>query len=188
LRILDFLEENIRKRYQKDLLGGLGNLVARSTSKSLNPDSSVPSPPGPIVDTREAELREKLMDLPSIFERHIEGREFNQAFGVIFDTIYMVNKYFHENAPWQLGKTDDEQVRLQTVLFYTIESVRIAGILLQPVMPRKMAELLDKVGVRASERTFDHARFGFGWPAAEGGQRMLGETVAEVLFPRLSKS
>ena len=38
------------------------------------------------------------------------------------------------------------------------ESLRIAGILLQPFMPEKAAELLDLLGVENDKRTFSHAK------------------------------
>lgn len=38
------------------------------------------------------------------------------------------------------------------------ESLRIAGILLQPFMPDKAAQLLDLLGVENQNRTFDHAK------------------------------
>ncbi|MGW8195432.1 MAG: glycosyltransferase, partial [Desulforhopalus sp.] len=55
-------------------------------------------------------------------------------------------RYFDAMAPWQLqkeGKTD----RLNTVLNVSLEAIRVAASLLQPVMPNKMKEIRKDFGV-----------------------------------------
>ncbi|NUS36653.1 MAG: methionine--tRNA ligase, partial [Pseudarthrobacter sp.] len=52
--------------------------------------------------------------------------------------------YFAEQAPWVLRKTDIE--RMNTVLYVTLEVLRIVAILAQPVMPNATAKLLDALG------------------------------------------
>lgn len=47
---------------------------------------------------------------------------------------------------------------LNWAIHRSAEALRIAAILLQPVMPGKMARLLDEMGVRAERRTVAHAR------------------------------
>lgn len=51
--------------------------------------------------------------------------------------------------------------------------MRAAGILLQPVMPTKMAQLLDVMGVDADKRRFEDAAFGkdltYGEPKIDPG-------------------
>ena len=48
--------------------------------------------------------------------------------------------------------------RLRTVLHVTMESLRVCGILLQPIVPDLSGRLLDKLAVRGSERAWAHAR------------------------------
>ena len=49
---------------------------------------------------------------------------------------------------------------MRVVLYTTIEVLRIAAILLQPVMPAAMAKLLDLLGVAPDKRSFAEARCG----------------------------
>lgn len=49
------------------------------------------------------------------------------------------------------------RTRIDWVIFRCAEAVRIAGILLQPIMPTKAAKLLDGLGVEAERRTIDFA-------------------------------
>jgi methionyl-tRNA synthetase len=68
--------------------------------------------------------------------------------------------------PWNLVKAceqdpaDEARTKLNKVIYYVNESLRIAGILLQPIMPAKMTELLDSLGVSKEQRTFQHAALG----------------------------
>lgn len=69
-------------------------------------------------------------------------------------------------------------------IYHCAEATRIVGILLQPYMPGKSAELLDMLGVDASRRTFDDARLGadydYGVPKVP-----LGRDSWDALFPPL---
>jgi methionyl-tRNA synthetase len=56
-----------------------------------------------------------------------------------------VNVYFHEQQPWKLAKSDFKQ--FLEVLSATAHSMRIIGILLWPVMPKKSEQLLASLGM-----------------------------------------
>jgi methionyl-tRNA synthetase len=47
--------------------------------------------------------------------------------------------------------------RINRTIYHCAETLRIVGILLQPYMPTKAAELLDYIGVDPSRRTYDDA-------------------------------
>ena len=66
------------------------------------------------------------------------------------------NRYFSAQQPWVLRKSDAEadQARFRTVLYTTLEAVRIAAILTQPVMPASAGALLDQLGQAADARDF----------------------------------
>jgi methionyl-tRNA synthetase len=66
--------------------------------------------------------------------------------------VAKANRYFANNEPWKLAKSDP--ARMRVVLFTTIEALRIAAILLQPIMPASMGKLLDLLGVDERKRAF----------------------------------
>jgi len=68
------------------------------------------------------------------------------------------------------------------IIFLCAESLRICGILLQPFMPSKMAQLLDMLGVAENARMYQNAEFG---SDHDFGQA-VDESQKTVLFPRLS--
>jgi methionyl-tRNA synthetase len=66
------------------------------------------------------------------------------------------NRYFSAQEPWVLRKSDaaEDQERFRTVLYATLEAVRIAALLVQPAMPDSAAKLLDLLGQPADQRDF----------------------------------
>jgi methionyl-tRNA synthetase len=59
------------------------------------------------------------------------------------------NAYFADQQPWVLRKTDPE--RMNTVLYVTLEVLRIVAVLAQPVMPESAGRLLTALGQGDSE-------------------------------------
>jgi methionyl-tRNA synthetase len=66
------------------------------------------------------------------------------------------NRYFSKQEPWVLRKsaTPEDQERFRTVLYTTLEAVRVAALLVQPVMPTSAASLLDLLGQPEDQRDF----------------------------------
>jgi methionyl-tRNA synthetase len=72
---------------------------------------------------------------------------------------------------------------VNTAVYHTAEALRIAGILLQPYMPGKAAELLDRLAVGKENRRFEDARLGADF---EYGKNIKSaKTVWDGLFPVL---
>jgi methionyl-tRNA synthetase len=112
--------------------------------------------------------------------------------------MLQANRTVAVTMPWELAnacvaKPSDESARakLNQVIFYTNESIRISAILLQPIMPGKMAQLLDSLGVAQDRRTFQHAALGvddaYGIEPAvlaeRGGYKAKHPQASETLFP-----
>lgn len=59
-------------------------------------------------------------------------------------------------------KSEDpaDKLKVNHIIYHCTEAIRIVGILLQPYMPNKSAELLDMIGVDASKRSYEHATWG----------------------------
>jgi len=82
-------------------------------------------------------------------------------------------------APWASINAG----RINTTIYHCAEAIRIVGILLQPFIPGKAANLLDMLGVSESRRTFADAQFG---ADLDWGKPILKEGKAwPSLFPPL---
>jgi methionyl-tRNA synthetase len=87
-----------------------------------------------------------------------------------------------------MGKQNDrtQPHAVNQIIYNTAESLRIAGILLQPFMPEKAGLLLDMLGVAdtVDKRNINAATYGF--DADYGVPRAgLGKGRAGTLFPPL---
>lgn len=91
--------------------------------------------------------------------------------------ICKANKHFQDNQPWVLAKSGEDNERLNTIIHYAIESCRVAGILLQPVMPTKMDKLLGRLGVPKYQRLLSDAS------VEQREPRSLQLDSENVLFP-----
>ncbi|KAJ2741798.1 methionyl-tRNA synthetase [Coemansia sp. BCRC 34301] len=185
----DYSPDEILVRHKKDLAGQLANLAARCTSESLRVNLDGFAFLGKQLqcgfDSRDAALRCMLVHLPNKAKVLFDKGEFGRGLGLAFDALAAANRHITENEPWLLVKSSDpeQQARLQVVLFYSLEAVRLASILLLPTIPEKASRLLDHIAVDESERQWDHAQFGVGWQTPGPKKLLLG--VAS-LFPKLA--
>ncbi|WP_193047876.1 methionine--tRNA ligase [Mycolicibacterium baixiangningiae] len=148
-------EDAIIGRINADLANEFGNLAQRSLSMvAKNLGSAVPEP-GEFTaeDLALLEAADALLDR---VRGHFDDQAMHLALEAIWSVLGAANRYFSAQEPWVLRKSDspDDQARFRTVLYTTLETVRIAALLTQPVMPESMATLLDLVGQPAEERTF----------------------------------
>lgn len=148
-------EEAIIGRVNADLANELGNLAQRSLSMvAKNLDGVVPDP-GEFTDDDTA-LLAAADDLLEQVRAHYDVPAMHLALEAIWSVLGAANRYFSAQEPWVLRKSDApaDQARFRTVLYTTLEVVRIAALLTQPVMPESTAKLLDLLGQPADERSF----------------------------------
>ncbi|OBK43222.1 methionine--tRNA ligase [Mycobacterium kubicae] len=150
-----YSEEGIITRINTDLANELGNLAQRSLSMiAKNLDGVVPQP----GDFAAADT-ELLTTADGLLER-VRAQFEAQAMHLALESIWLMlgdaNKYFSAQQPWVLRKSESEadQVRFRTTLYVTCEVVRIAALLVQPVMPESAGKLLDLLGQANDQRSF----------------------------------
>ena len=126
-----------------DLANNISNLAQRSLSMvAKNCDGRVPVPGD--FSAEDAALLGQANGLLDIARAAFEKQEFSRALEAIWAILGDTNAYFAEQAPWVLRKTDVE--RMNTVLYVTLEVLRIVAILAQPVMPAAAAAILETLG------------------------------------------
>ena len=130
-------------RMNSDLANNLGNLAQRSLSMvAKNCAGAVPQP-GEFTAEDKA-LLEAAGKLLQVSREAYDVQDFHGALEATWKVLGDTNAYFAEQAPWVLRKTDVE--RMNTVLYVTLEVLRIVAILIQPVMPASAGKLLDVLG------------------------------------------
>ena len=150
-----YSEDGIVNRINTDLANELGNLAQRSLSMvNKNLDGIVPAPGE--FSPADTELLELAAGLLARVRDAFDEQAMHQGLEAIWLMLGAANRYFSAQEPWVLRKSADEadQVRFRTVLYTTCEAVRVAAVLVQPVMPESAARLLDLLGQPAGERDF----------------------------------
>ena len=153
-----YSEDAIITRINADLANELGNLAQRSLSMvAKNLDGIVPTPGEfSAEDTELVAIADGLLD-------RVRAEFDNQAMHVALEAIWLMlgaaNRYFSAQEPWVLRKSESQadQTRFATVLYVTCEVVRIAALLIQPVMPESAGKLLDLLGQSEEQRNFASA-------------------------------
>ena len=171
----NYSHEAIVQRINADLANDLGNLAQRSlTMIAKNCGGVVPDGRGATANADDLELLARADGLLDIAREHMRTFQLHLYLGAVFEVVALANRYFANSEPWKLVKSDPARTRL--VLYTTIETLRIAAILLQPVMPSAMGKLLDLLGVAPERRVF-----------AEVGHRLASDAslpAPSPIFPR----
>ncbi|MBX7450804.1 methionine--tRNA ligase [Mycolicibacterium sp. 3033] len=146
-----YSEDGIIARINADLANEFGNLAQRSLSMvAKNLDGVVPDP-GEFTP-EDLELLSAADELLERVRGHYAATAMHLALEAIWSVLGAANRYFSAQEPWVLRKSDPQ--RFGTVLYTTLEVVRIATLLSQPVMPESTARLLDLLGQPADQRSF----------------------------------
>lgn len=146
-----YSEDAIIGRINADLANEFGNLAQRSLSMVAKNLDGVAPTPGEFT----AEDSAMLAAADALLDRvrgHYESTAMHLALEAIWSVLGAANRYFSSQEPWVLRKSDPD--RFSTVLYTTLEVVRIAALLSQPVMPETMAKLLDLLGQPEDDRAF----------------------------------
>jgi methionyl-tRNA synthetase len=179
----DFAAAHFHEVYTTDLVNTVGNCASR-VSAMINKyfDGVVPSTSthgdAPIIAG---------CNWPEVASRAVEAAraamdafDLAGAIGAALGLIRRVDAFINETEPFKVARDESRRDELAAILYPCAEAVRIASLLLWPVMPGKMAELWDAFGqevVPAAGRLRECAAWGGLEP---------GTVIRKVaLFPRL---
>ena len=174
----NFTTEALIQRTNSDLANDFGNLVSRTTAMAEKYFG------GTLPAQRQAQpLDDELIAMgQSLLEKVaplMDDMQFPAALTEIFRFISRANKYIDETMPWALAKDEADAPRLATVLYNLLESIRIAAVLLTPVLTVAAPKALVQIGADETITTWDSAKaFGL-LPATVTVQK------GDALFPRI---
>ncbi|KAI3334391.1 tRNA synthetases class I (M)-domain-containing protein [Ustulina deusta] len=156
----DYNNTSIVEKYKKGLQGGLGNLLNRVTRpKNWSVRQAVENmtkTQAPTLSPLGDNLRVLLEQIIQKVDGHMKALNPSRALKEIMEVVFETNGFISEAAPWEKSKEGDT-VAVEQIVFLTAESLRLVGILLQPFIPEKSSELLDRLGVSPTRRTLDDA-------------------------------
>jgi methionyl-tRNA synthetase len=138
----DFTWQRYEERYNVDLANNLGNLVSRVAAMAHRYRQGRVSPTG----ETSARLRELPNEVAAAYRQKMSSLALHEAVAHVFRLIDATNLHLADTAPWLLAKDSAQADRLSQVLFDAAEAIRLAAVLLIPIMPSSSAEILRRVG------------------------------------------
>jgi methionyl-tRNA synthetase len=169
----DFSWERFDERYNADLANNLGNLVNRVTAMAHQYRQGRLTPGGAGSDR----LVDAGNEAAAAYRRSMDALALHEGAAAAYRLVDATNEYIAATSPWALAKDPSAADRLNRVLFDSAEAIRLAAVLLSPVMPASSREILRRVGASAGPLHID--RDGR-WRAE--GERVLAQSGA--LWPR----
>ncbi len=175
----NFSHEALAVRYNADLANGIGNLASRTASMlSRYCDGKIPEP----GDGDDGGLPELAASCISGAIARYQEFAFSRALEISWALLARADKYIVEHKPWELARAGDagSMQQLAATLYNTAEALRIASVLVAPVIPsgaQKIWEILGQQGTVATQR-LDELRWGSLTPGTVAGSQ-------QAIYPRL---
>jgi methionyl-tRNA synthetase len=160
-------------RYNSDLANGLGNLASRTlTMIRQYRDGVVPA-------ATATEIHDVATAVIAQTRAAFDAFEFSKGLEAVWSLISAVDKYIVRQAPWKHVK-DAAPEFLNETLYTAAEALRIATVLLAPVLPESTRKIWSQLGMKSS---LESVRLdSLQWGGLEAGQP-IGEVAA--VFPRI---
>jgi methionyl-tRNA synthetase len=131
-------QDRLEDCINSDLANNFGNLCQRVTAFAIkNCKSQVPKK----IKFNEDDLKilDKYRNNLDNIRSKIDDLNVNFYIDYIINSLFEANKYFNDQEPW---KKKDDLVRLNTIVYTTLEIVRKISYLLYPIIPESSVKAL----------------------------------------------
>ena len=131
-------QERLEDCINSDLANNYGNLCQRVTAFAIkNCDGKIPSQIKFNHDDKT--ILNKYKDSLPVIRSKIDEQNINYYITYIVNSLFEANKYFNDQEPWN---KKDNKIRLNTIVYTTLEIVRKISFLLYPIIPESSLNAL----------------------------------------------
>lgn len=169
-----------------ELADTFGNLLSRACAKTLNPQQIFPQVHNEqlkeliMMDSCKP-LLEKLTEVPEIAHQNYNSYSFHHVVDAVIGTLHAANNFFESTKPWELKNGNEDATRkLETIISLTMESLRISGIILQPIIPDFTGKLLRRLNIPQNQRVWKDTKL-----SLRKSSHNLVDLESNILFKRI---
>ena len=175
----DYRPNRLHARYNADLANDLGNLLNRTLGLVSKNFDGIPEPTA--SDSLDNEVVQMAAETVSEVDSLMNQLAFDTALEVIWEFVRRVNRYIHQTQVWTLAKSQATKSRMGTILYNSMEALRVIAVLISPFLPATAMRICRQIGLDDSAEVQSLNTI-----TAWGGLQ-FGSPVgkAEPIFPRI---
>ena len=131
-------QERLEDCINSDLANNFGNLCQRVVAFALkNCEGKIPDK----IEFQSDDLKilDKFKNNLNVIREKIDNQDINFYIDFNVNSLFEANKYFNDQEPW---KKKDDLLRLNTIVYTTLEIVRKISYLLYPIIPESSVKAL----------------------------------------------
>jgi methionyl-tRNA synthetase len=186
----DFAEAKFIETYNTDLANTLGNCFSRvcnMTGRYFQGQVPAKGSEPPMDDELRAYLHtHSAQNLAGECQSELAALHLDRGLGAAVRLVQAVDTYIEKTAPFKLAKDAARLPEVGTILYNCAEALRIASVLLWPVIPGKCEEIWRRLGLDYAQRMRDAGGRGqlAQWCAWGGLKPGTPIHKGDALFPR----
>ena len=144
-------QEKLESCINSDLANNYGNLCQRVISFNEK-NCNLLVPDNINFEKEDLKLLNKVSDNINTLRSYIDNQELSVYSNFIIDCLFEANKYFNDQEPW---KKKSDVVRLNTIVYVSLEIIRKVSILLNPIIPDTSLKVLDIFNLKQKDINFE---------------------------------
>ena len=143
--------ENIENCINSDLANNFGNFCQRVLSfAEKNCDNKIPEKID--FNSNDNKILNSFSENLNLLRNYIDNQKINEYIKFVISKSFDSNKYFNDESPW--SKKDD-LVRLNTIVYVSLEIIRKISLLLMPIIPDTCKRSLKSLNINESNLLLD---------------------------------
>ena len=115
----------------------------------------------------------------NLIRKNIDNQDINFYINFIVNTLFETNKYFNDQEPW---KKKDNILRLNTIVYTTLEIVRKISYMLYPIIPQSSLNALKIFSITENKIEFSSIKNHI---YLKGGNKI---NKIDILFKKIDKN